>query len=350
MWTTEGTENTEGGSNGEEAAFRVFGAHMQVLFYLSHMDYKKYISDSPPVSVIGMGTWQLGAAADWKLLSEKDAIRIVEVALEEGVNFFDTAPNYGQGESEERLGKALRHTDRSKVILNTKFGHTVDGNIDFDPGKIRRSIEGSLRRLQIDYLDSVLFHNPPAELLNGNRAPEHYELLEKLKAEGKIRAYGASVDTYEEMKVLLDTTKGSVVEVFFNILHQDTGRAFEQAEAQGVAVIAKIPLDSGWLSGKYGSQSIFRGVRSRWSPADIEQRGALVEAVEEILAPDFRLPQAALAFCMAHDAVSTVIPGSGSLAQLRSNLLSLDKPLPPGLIRKLQLFYKEEVQPLRLPW
>jgi aryl-alcohol dehydrogenase-like predicted oxidoreductase len=323
----------------------------QVLFpTLAHMDYKKYIPGSPPVSVIGMGTWQLGAAADWKPLSEKDAIYMVEEALNEGVTFFDTAPNYGQGASEERLGKALSHTDRSKVILNTKFGHTVDGNIDFDPGKICRSIEGSLRRLQTDYLDSVLFHNPPAELLNGNRAPEHYELLEELKAEGKILAYGASVDRYEEMKVFLDTTNGQVVEAFFNILHQDTGRAFEQAEAQGVAVIAKIPLDSGWLSWKYGLQSTFRGVRSRWSQADIEKRAALVEAVEEILAPGFRLPQAALAFCMAHDAVSTVIPGSGSLAQLRSNLRSLDKPLPPGLIRKLQLFYQEEVQPLGLPW
>lgn len=314
------------------------------------MNYKKYLPGSPPVSVIGMGTWQLGAAADWKPLPEKNAIHMVEAALDEGVNFFDTAPNYGQGASEERLGKALQHADRSKVVINTKFGHTVDGNIDFEPATVRRSIEGSLRRLQTDYLDSALFHNPPAELLDGNRAPGHYELLERLKAEGKIRAYGASVDTFEEIKVFLDTTNGSVVEAFFNILHQDTGRAFEQAQDQGVAVIAKIPLDSGWLSGKYGAESTFSGVRSRWSRADIKQRAALVAAVEKILSPDFQLPQAALAFCMAHDAVSTVIPGSGSLEQLRSSLRSLDKPLPPNLIRGLQVFYQKEVQALHLPW
>lgn len=314
------------------------------------MKYKQYTPESPPVSLLGMGTWQLGAAADWKAIPEKDAIRMVEAALDEGINFFDTAPNYGQGASEVRLGKALQYTDRSKVIINTKFGHTIEGHMDFKPAAIRRSVEGSLRRLQTDYLDSVLFHNPPGELLNGNRSPDHYELLERLIAEGKIRAYGASLDTYEEMKGFLDTTNGSVVEAFFNILHQDMGRAFEQAQKQGVAVIVKIPLDSGWLSGKYGPESTFDGVRSRWSRPEIEQRAALVAAVEKILAPDFQLPQAALAFCLAHEAVSTVIPGSTSLDQLRSNLSSVEKPLPEELVGKLKAFYQEKVRPLRLPW
>lgn len=314
------------------------------------MKHKKYTRYSPPVSAIGMGTWQLGAAADWKPMPEKDAIHMVEMALGEGINFFDTAPNYGQGASELRLGKVLKQADRSKVVLNTKFGHTLEGQLDFSPAAIRSSVEGSLRRLQTDYLDSVLFHNPPKELLDGNQSPDHYELLERLMAEGKIRAYGASVDTYEEMKLFLDTTNGSVVEAFFNILHQDTGRGFEQAQAQGVAVIAKIPLDSGWLSGKYGPQSTFGGVRSRWSRQDIEQRAALVARVEEILAPTFQLPQAALAFCMAHDAVSTVIPGASALQQLHSNLDSLNYPLPDSLVKELQAFYEDEIRSLRLPW
>lgn len=314
------------------------------------MEYRRYAPGVPPVSPLGMGTWQLGAASDWQAMPERDAIRMVELALDKGINFFDTAPNYGQGASEERLGKALKNMERSRVVLNTKFGHTADGALDFGPEAIRRSVEGSLRRLQVDYLDSAIFHNPPAALLDGNRASAHYELLERLMEEGKIKAYGASLDTYEEMKRFLDTTNGRVIEAFFNILHQGTAKAFKQAMDQKVAIIAKIPLDSGWLSGKYGPKSTFGGVRSRWSRADIEQRAALVEAVEKILAPDFQLPQAALAFCMAHEAVSTVIPGSTSPAQLQENLRSLDKPLPLPLIQELKSFYRDKVLPLQLPW
>ncbi|MEQ8706744.1 MAG: aldo/keto reductase [Phaeodactylibacter sp.] len=314
------------------------------------MEYRKYTPQSPLVSAMGMGTWQLGVGADWQAMPEQEAIRMVEVALDEGVNFFDTAPNYGQGTSELRLGRALKSTDRSRVVLNTKFGHTVEGQLDFEPDAIRVSVEGSLRRLQVDYLDSALFHNPPKELLDGNRASAHYELLERLVAEGKIRAYGASLDTWEEMKVFLDTTNGSVIEAFFNILHQGTARAFGQAQAAGVALIAKIPLDSGWLSGKYGPDSTFDGVRSRWSRSDIAQRAALVAEVEELLGADFQLPEAALAFCLAPEVVSTVIPGSTSLEQLRSNIRSLDKPLPAALVGQLRAFYEAQVRPLNLPW
>jgi len=314
------------------------------------MKYNRYIPDAPPVSQIGMGTWQLGVNAGWRNLSEQEAIRMVHTALEAGVNFFDTAPNYGAGTSELRLGKALQKADRSDIIINTKFGHTVGGNIDFSTDAIRTSVEGSLRRLQVDYLDSAIFHNPPHELLDGNRAAAQYELLERLVEEGKIKAYGASLDTYEEIKLFVETTNGAVVEAFFNILHQGTARAFELAQEREVGIIVKIPMDSGWLSGKYGPEHTFEGVRSRWSGADIEQRAALVEAVKQLLEPDFQLPQAALTFCLAHEAVSTVIPGSTQLDQLRSNLSSVEKPLPEELVGKLKAFYQEKVRPLRLPW
>lgn len=314
------------------------------------MKYNRYTPDAPPVSQIGMGTWQLGVNSGWRTLSEEEVITMVHTALDAGVNFFDTAPNYGAGTSELRLGKALKKADRSKIIINTKFGHTVGGNIDFSTDAIRTSVEGSLRRLQVDYLDSAIFHNPPRELLDGNRSAAHYELLEQLKADGKIKAYGASLDTYEEMELFMDTTNGGVIEAFFNILHQDTGRAFGQALEEDVGIIVKIPLDSGWLSGKYGPERTFEGIRSRWSGADIEQRAALVEEVKRLLAPDFQLPQAALAFCMAQEAVSTVIPGTTNLSQLRSNLGSLEKPLPEELVGKLKAFYQEKVRPLRLPW
>lgn len=314
------------------------------------MKYRKYISQGPLVSELGLGAWQLGVNAGWRNMEESEAIRMVHTALDAGVNFFDTAPNYGAGTSELRLGKALKGQDRSKLVINSKFGHTVEGGLDFSIDAIRASVEGSLRRLQLDYLDSVIFHNPPREYLDGKAAASHYELLDQLVEEGKIKAYGASLDTYEEMKLFMETTKGEVIEAFFNILHQDAARAFEMAREKGVGIIVKIPMDSGWLSGKYGADSVFEGVRDRWSKSAIETRAALVEAIKQRIGEAFSLPQAALAFCLAYDAVATVIPGNSSIAQLERNLDNIRKPMPPELVEALEDFYQREVRPLQLPW
>lgn len=318
--------------------------------YLHPMKYRKYTAHGPLVFELGLGTWQLGINSGWRNLEEQEAMRMVHTALDAGVNFFDTAPNYGAGTSELRLGKALKGQDRSKLVINSKFGHTVEGRLDFSTDAIRSSVEGSLRRLQLDYLDSAIFHNPPREYLDGKAAVAHYELLERLVEEGKIKAYGASLDTYEEMKLFMETTNGEVIEAFFNILHQDAARAFEMARARGVGIIVKIPMDSGWLSGKYGADSVFEGVRERWSKPAIETRAALVEAIKQRIGEAFSLPQAALAFCLSYDAVATVIPGNSSVAQLERNLDNIRKPMPPELVAALEDFYQQEVRPLQLPW
>ena len=313
------------------------------------MKYKPYIKDSIPVSVIGLGAWQLGYNSGWLSMSEKEALELVEKSLELGVNFFDTAPNYGNGSSEERLGKALKNIDRSKVVINTKFGHTVLGGTNYNSDYIRTSLEGSLKRLQIDYVDSLIIHNPPFENLNGQNN-DHYEILERLVEEGKIKAYGASLDTYEEMKLLMDTTNAKVIEAFFNILHQDTARAFDKANKKGVVIIAKIPLDSGWLSGKYNAESTFEDIRTRWSKQDIETRAHLVDRVKEILNAETNLSQKAISFCLAYDAVATVIPGNSNIKQLVNNVESLNNPISNEQVIKLEEFFKSEVKDLKLPW
>ena len=133
------------------------------------MKYNRYIQDAPLVSQIGLGTWQLGNDSGWQSMSEKNALDIVKKSLEYGVNFFDTAPNYGNGTSESRLGKALKGVDRSKIVINTKFGHTDLGITNFNSDYIRESLEGSLKRLQVDYVDSIIIHNPPIAYLDGNK-------------------------------------------------------------------------------------------------------------------------------------------------------------------------------------
>lgn len=313
------------------------------------MNYRNYFDRSAKISEIGLGAWQLGVNSGWKSLSEAEAIKMVHFSLDRGINFFDTAPNYGLGTSEERLGKALKHVDRESVVINTKFGHTVHGSTDYSAQSIRTSLEGSLRRLQMDYVDSTIIHNPPMEYLDGNKN-DHYEILEQLKEEGKIKAYGASLDTYEEMKLLMVTTGSKVIEAFFNILHQDSARAFEMAKEQGVGIIVKIPLDSGWLTGKYNAGSTFEDIRSRWSKSDIETRAKLVSRIREIMDSALPLSQSAIAFCLGYDAVSTVIPGNTSIRQLDSNIESTQNRLPSELIKELEDFYKNEVRTLNLPW
>lgn len=313
------------------------------------MKYNTLIKGVAKVSEVGLGAWQLGIHSGWKGMTEQEAIKMVHYALEQGVNFFDTAPNYGLGSSEERLGKALKNTDRSRVVINTKFGHTDQGTTDYSAGSIRSSLEGSLKRLGMDHVDSLIIHNPPMETLDGNRN-EHYEILERLKEEGKIRAYGASLDTYEEMKLLMETTGAEVIEAFFNILHQDAARAFGLAEEKGVGIIAKIPLDSGWLSGKYHAESTFSDIRARWSADDIRTRAALVNKVKAILGEGIDLAASAMAFCLAYPAVGTVIPGNVSIAQLERNLKSTSQKLSPQVVASLEEFYRQEVAPLKLPW
>ena len=265
------------------------------------------------------------------------------------VNFFDTAPNYGLGSSELRLGKALKVYDREKLVINTKFGHRDIGGTNYDSNDIRRSLEASLQRLQMDYVDSLILHSPPYELLDGNKNV-HYEILEKLKAEGKIKAYGASLDTYKEIELLLQTTNSKVMEVFFNMLHQDAVRAFVLAKEKNVGIIVKIPLDSGWLTGKYDENSVFDDIRKRWSKADIQTRASLIDKVKNIIGQQANLAQTAISFCLAFDAVSTVIPGNTNLQQLKDNISGISKPISTEVVEKLKAFYLNEVKELKIPW
>lgn len=312
------------------------------------MIYNSFLKSTVAVSAVGFGAWQLGKSRDWESMSNKEAIHLVEKALELGINFFDTAPNYGNGTSEERLGLVLSNVDRSKIVINTKFGHSVDGETNFGSSEIRKSLEGSLKRLKTDYVDSLIIHNPPFEYLDGNRN-DHYEILERLIEEGKILAYGASLDTSEEINTFLSTTNAKVIEAFFNILHQDSRNAFPLAEKKDASIIVKIPLDSGWLSGKYNENSNFDDIRSRWSRKDIETRAMLVKDLKNTIG-DEDLVQTAIAFCLSYDVVKTVIPGNKNINQLLSNIEAGKNILKEDQIYKLEKFYEEKVKNLNLPW
>ena len=265
------------------------------------------------MSEVGFGAWQLGNQKDWGKMTDEEAIYLVHKAMDLGCNFFDTAPNYGLGKSEELLGKAFKGK-RDQVVISSKCGHHPNDEQNFEPEKLILSVEDSLRRLKTDHLDSLLLHNPPFSSLNRN-SPQ-FEVLEKLKKQGKIRAFGASVDTGKEMYELLNKTESQIIEVMFNLFHQEPAAAMKTAENQGVGVIVKVPLDSGWLTGKYDAESTFSGIRSRWSEEEIQRRGKLVEKVRRILGNEMTMVQAALQYILSYKEVSTIIPGARDIQQL----------------------------------
>lgn len=311
------------------------------------MKHRPLGSTSLLVSEVGIGGWQLANPLG-DTDPAKDARKIVEQALDCGCDFFDTAPGYGGGHSETLLGLALKPV-RERVTICTKFGHNADGMTTFAAAAIGPSLEASLKRLQTDYIDILLLHNPPIELMDGRRAPQYAE-LDRLQAEGKLRTYGVSLDHGHELEMVLKTTRCGVVEVLFNVFHQEPLAAFRQAQAAGVGLIVKVPLDSGWLTGKYRRDSVFTGVRSRWSPEIIARRAALLEQFAALLPAGTSLTHAALQYVLAQPEVSTVIPGARTPEQACDNFAAADKSLPAGVVHAIQAFWQRELMNNPLPW
>ncbi|MBA3849151.1 MAG: aldo/keto reductase [Opitutus sp.] len=312
------------------------------------MQYRSLGKTGLRVSAVGFGGWQLGNPL-WGGPDAGESLRLVQAALDGGCNFFDTAPGYGGGASERLLGQALRGR-REAAVICTKFGHTAEGEEDFSAANLRPALEASLRRLQTDCVDVLLLHNPPAERLDGARAADLYAELGALRAEGKLRVFGASVDWSGELRALCRGTPSGAAEVLFNAFHQEPRRAFPDAADVGLGLIAKVPLDSGWLSGKYDERSRFAGIRDRWTPDVVARRAALVRELRALLPAGLSLSCAALRFVLAHPEISTVIPGAKDAAQLGMNLAAASEPLAPAVVAAIRELWQREIAGNALPW
>lgn len=300
------------------------------------------------VSEIGLGAWQLGDTDQWTGPDHDTSLRIVDEALNLGVTLFDTAPGYASGRSELILGEALEGR-RGSAVLVSKFGHTADGASDWNASRVESAVEQSLRALRTDYVDVILMHSPPAELLDG-RISHHYNEFERLKSAGVIRAYGASVDWGADIDLVVETTGSQVLEVLLNAFHQEPLVALKNAAAKGVGAIVKVPLDSGWLAGRYDKNARFSDVRSRWSRADIERRAELVEKFKALVPDDETTARAALRWLLAQACVSSVIPGAKSVEQLRENVAAADGELAPATVDAIESLWAKEIQGRPLPW
>jgi len=293
------------------------------------------------VSEIGFGGWAIGGNAygDSYGHTEDDAsLAAIQRALALGCTFFDTADAYGYGHSEELLGRALRQ--RSDVVVATKVGsnfygeHPVD---DFSGSYIRSALEKSRQRLQRDVIDVYQLHNPPKDLLAD---PRTYEILQQLKAEGRIRAYGVSVFHYDEALAAIEAGQPDVIQLPYNLLNTAAEELFPVAQREGVGIIAREPLASGFLSGKYS-------VDAKFGPGDfradlprqyVQAMVSSAEAFRFLEAGGARtLVQAALRFVLEQEAVSTVITGIKTVAQAEEDLGASDvPPLTPEERRRVR--------------
>lgn len=299
------------------------------------------------VSEIGFGAWQLGGQGTWGHMTKEAGITLVQDALDNGVTFFDTAPNYGNGNSELILGEALKG-HRKKVVINTKVGHGPNNAWEFTKEGIRKSVERSLTRLQTDYLDSVILHSPEFNVLNTDN--ELFDELRALKKEGKIKLFGVSIDSLEELKTVLKfQTDIDTIEIMFNMIHQEARHYFDECLKRDIFLIIKVPLDSGWLTGKYNASSMFDDIRSRWDKQDIETRAKIVKVLQSIGHND-DLVQKALQYILHFDAVTSVIPGTKNQSQLLSNIKASEGRLSIEEINQINTYYDTVIKDINIPW
>ncbi len=302
------------------------------------MNYRKLGSTGLEVSEISFGAWQLGNNYDWGGMDDKTAHYLVSEAIDSGINLFDTAPNYAGGRSESLLGEIL-HGKRNLVVLVSKYGHRPNGGLNFSADEFQISLDASLQRLKTDYLDVLLLHNPAKEMYRGQ--DPLWQALRVARQQGKIRHYGASLDFASDIESCLNNTDSEVLEIFFNIMHQDVRRAFPLVREKRAGIIVKIPLDSGWLTGRFNAQNKFDGVRGRWSEDEIKQRAKLISSLDWLTADGSTLTQKALGYVLAYDEVSCVIPGIRSQKQLNENLTGVEYVPTDEIRRRLENFWDE---------
>lgn len=308
------------------------------------------------VPEIGMGCWAIGGVG-YGPVSEHDAMATLEAAWDGGVRFFDTADTYGEGRSETLVGHFLKSKPRGEAVIATKAGvdfypaalwqkssaqtAATGHKKNFHPDYIQFACDQSLKRLGVDRIDFYQLHNPNLETLKKSEA---FETILKLKQAGKIRFAGLSLHTVEEALWALENLPVDSLQLIYNLLDQRMRlKVFPLAQKKGVAVIAREPLASGLLTGKYDARAEFSkdDHRRRFSKEKLAADCAKIEKITELLVTCHSslvtLSQAALQFILAESAVSVVIPGSKNVEQSVQNSRGVtERVLGDEAVGKLQ--------------
>lgn len=324
------------------------------------MEYRTLGKTGFKISEVSLGTWQLGGK--WGAeFNEKDAMDTLEAAYEHGVNYFDTADIYQNGASEKTVGQFIKkHPD---VNYSTKIGRKEEplSTEHFDAEHIRKYVDDCLKNLDVDSLDLVLLHCPPMETYY---QPETFKALDALKAEGKIKNYGVSVERVEEAIKALDYDI-SAVEIIFNMFRlRPASLFFDLAKKHNVGILARVPLASGLLTGKYTADTKFAPTDHRannrhgelfskgetFSGVDYLTGVKAADELKEHLGTD--LADTALRYILMYDAVSAVIPGASNPTQSERNTSAAEVPaLTDAQMEIVQDVYNKYIKdPVEYEW
>lgn len=326
------------------------------------MNYRQLGKTGFQISEVSFGAWAIGGT--WGPVDDTISMKALESAIEQGINFFDTADVYGGGRSEQLLSR-LKASQKDRIYIATKAGrqlnpHTRDG---YTLDNIRRFVEQSLKNLNTECIDLLQLHCPPTSVYENE---EFFSNLNSLIQEGKIAHLGVSVETVEEARRAILYDNVSTVQIIFNMFrHKPAEVFFAEAKAKNVGIIARVPLASGLLTGKMSLDTQFDPNDHRsfnrhgeafdkgetFSGVPYEKGLQAVEALKAIRPGDMTLAQFALAWILNHDAISCVIPGGKTPAQVTQNTAAAKfHPLSDDLMAQVKNIYdtyiKEDVHQL----
>lgn len=320
------------------------------------MEQRTFKRTGQHASVVGLGTWQLGA--DWGNVSEVDALEVLNAAADEGVTFFDTADVYGDGRSEKLIGRFLAGRPNEDFMVATKMGRRAPLEPEqYTLRNFRKWTERSLKNLGVERLDLVQLHCPPSAVLGAGAV---YDALDALVDEGRIAAYGVSVETTDEALQAISRPALASVQIIFNPFRmKPLDQVLPAASEAGVGVIARVPLASGLLSGKYTTDTAFAPDDHRnfnrhgeafdqgetFAGVDFETGLAAAQQFSKLAAPGATPAQTALRWIIQQPGITTVIPGARSAKQVLENAAAADlPPLPAPTLTQIRELYDADIR------
>lgn len=320
------------------------------------MKQRRFGKTNKMVSEIGLGTWQLGTK--WgDPFNRQEAMAILEMAYEQGINFLDTADVYNNGQSEQAIGEILKKYP-DFFYVTTKCGRALNPHTAemYTPQAIEKFVEGSLKRLDTEKLDLILLHCPPTSVY---RNDEIFSKLEQLKTAGKLTDYGVSIETVEEGLLAMEYDIAAM-EVIFNMFRlKPLDQLFPTAKQKDVGIIARVPLASGLLTGRYNANTVFGKDDHRtfnrqgevfdkgetFSGVDYQLGLQAVKELKVLFGTEDLIPYA-LRWVLMHDAVSTVIPGASKVSQVVSNAeVDTFPELTQAQMQKVEEIYSRLIRP-----
>jgi len=321
------------------------------------MNYRKLGKTGFEVSEISLGTWQVGGK--WgSPFDEKLAERILNKAIDSGINFIDTADVYSAGDSEKAVGKAIKDT-KERIYVATKCGRQINPHVNkgYTPEVLRKYVEASLSRLGVDCIDLIQLHCPPTEVYY---RPEIFGEFEKLKQEGKILNLGVSIEKVEEGLKAIEYENVTTIQVIYNIFRQRPHeRLFELAQERNVGLIIRVPLASGLLTGKFSKNTEFDSNDHRafnrngeafdkgetFSGIDFEKGLEAINKLKQLFPEEQNLVHIALKWILMRDEVSCVIPGASSTEQVASNVKAREMPkISNEIMQQIEKVYQEDIK------